>query len=442
MHPSPVSPSVAHLPTKRVLLTGLALLGLILSGSSHEAGAGTLPGHPQEPLEGVHTLVATFLFEDVPEDFILARPGLIAVSLDSDLLILDEDYLKVFDSTGRAKQLVGGPGDGPGEFRNVWRIWYSPNGYYTVFGGQFGNIAHYFRPDHSFIERTDFWTTRPFLDFIESRGLIPQRLECIYALTEHERIYALRSRDPDPDHQDDSYVFLFHETPDTLRCLAEYRQTNAIWAGASGIELPFLGTLEFLPLEDRRLVYLHTYHDGGMGEDDPCYTLTFYSLDSGRTTRVRHAYQPVEIDRGTFSLPGEVVRSPDPETTRRMNRDRQSLPHLVAERFEEQKYQTPVSRLIAEGNRLFVFLARPPGENEDEETPLDLVDIYDVNTMQYVVSARLPFGTQIRDGYLYSPQRSSETGYSIRKYRLDPRLWDPITGNCSSIWPAAFCRRR
>lgn len=165
----------------------LCLLFLMVVGCMRTGERGT--GTSREPLHDIITLELTFGAENVSEDFLLVRPWYqgIAIDLAGDVLVVDEDFIKVFDSAGNEQKLLGGPGEGPGEFSRARNIWMSPEGYYTVFGGQFGFTANYFRPDHSYIERVNYMSTRPFMGIMDANDFIPERPEFIFCLGETER---------------------------------------------------------------------------------------------------------------------------------------------------------------------------------------------------------------------------------------------------------------
>ena len=157
---------------RTALVLSFLASGLLIACSSDSG----LDVSGTEPLTDVLTLVLTFgdEFENA-EDYLLAGPGMIAVTENNNIMVVDEQKVKVFSPTGLPQSIFGGEGQGPGEFENVYRMWLNPNGYLTVFGGRFGFTAHYFRPDRSFIERANFRSTNPYNHYLESLDLRSRR---------------------------------------------------------------------------------------------------------------------------------------------------------------------------------------------------------------------------------------------------------------------------
>ena len=69
-----------------------------------------------EILSDVLQLELTFGDKDLPDEYLLARPGGIAVNDNGDILVVDENRVKVYSNNGREKSIIGGPGEGPGYF--------------------------------------------------------------------------------------------------------------------------------------------------------------------------------------------------------------------------------------------------------------------------------------------------------------------------------------
>lgn len=374
------------------------------------------------PLEDVLTFEHSFGASDVPDDYMLVRPRGFAVDNNGEIMIVDEDYVKVYDSDGHPTALLGGSGEGPGEFDNIRNIWYSPNGYYTVFGGRFGFTAHYFRPDRSYINRVNFMSSRPFLDVLTEKNLRPQRPEVIINLGEEEKVYSIDSQDLDRANRNHMEVFLFHETPDTLRMIANYQQTFMIWGERMGVGLPFMGRLLVTALPGKRIAYCHSYFDSTIEGETPTYTIHILDLETMEETSIQHIYEPQEIDWEPREIDQEYrERNPD------QARDQDETNKLVRKVVDERKFQAAVEALIVDRNYLFVFTSKNRMEYGDEEIPEHQVDIFDTDTGNYIASAYLPYinWIAIYDGYLYKYSSYYLTGEEpkIEKYSINQRVY-------------------
>ena len=308
----------------------------------------------QPPMENVHTQLASFEWNDVPEDFILVRPGGITIDSNNEILILDEDYIKVFDIDGNPVRLMGGPGEGPGEFQNVRSLSSSPNGFYTVFGGRFGFTAHYFRPDHTYINRVNYMSSQPFSEILAAQDLRPARPEFVYNLGENDRVYSIDSQHVDRSKREEKKVFLFHDSPDSLSLIAEYQQTNMVWGERIGMSMPFLGKLVVVPLPSGRIAYSHTWFDKTIGEDYSRYTITIYDIGSKQKTVIEHPFVPINND---WEIPeiNEEYRTSSPDGAR----DQEEVYKLLKVRCDEHVYLAPVRNLLVDNNYLLVYLDKP-----------------------------------------------------------------------------------
>ena len=70
----------------------------------------------QTPQTVILTLEMSFGAENLPDEFILARPTDLKINNDGDIFVVDEKFIKVFDPSGQPKGMIGGKGNGPGEF--------------------------------------------------------------------------------------------------------------------------------------------------------------------------------------------------------------------------------------------------------------------------------------------------------------------------------------
>ncbi len=396
----------------------LCLLFLMVVGCMRTGERGT--GTSREPLHDIITLELTFGAENVSEDFMLVRPSYQGIALDlaGDVLVVDEDFIKVFDSAGNEQKLLGGPGEGPGEFSRVRDIWMSPEGYYTVFGGQFGFTANYFQPDHSYIERVNYMSTRPFMGIMDANDLIPERPEFIFCLGEAERIYSIGGRDKDRNNRQRKEIYLFYETADTLRVIAHHPQSNYVSGpprtGAYGWDN--LGKLLFAPLPGQRIVYLHSWHDSERTPDICTYRLRILDL---RTMEESHIVQEYEQEEIVWEPPeyDEEFKERNPDQWERT----QQLNKVAEEFLAERQYKASLIRLHTDGRYIFAFT------NTENDSGHVKVDVFDGDRIEYLCSAWFPFsgGLFIRDGYLYRVNSfyAEETYPVIEKHRIDSRVY-------------------
>ena len=392
------------------------LLALMITGCSRSGDFGE--SGKEVPLTDVLTLELTFGAGDIDEAYVLVRPDPaqgVGVDIEGYIMVVDEDHVKVFDGNGVPKRLVGGTGAGPGEFSRPRSLWVSPNGYYAVLGE--GSLANFFRPDHSWIERIDCASTPLFLEVMEANRLLPQGPEAVYCLGETERIYAVDSRDQDPQNRARKEIYLFYQDSDSLHVLAHYPQSNNI-VGPMGrsITTSAWGCLLVAPLPGRRLVYLHTYHDSRTTAEGSFYRLTFLDLDSMNRTYLDHRYTPVEIEPWEPLSYPEEYRQRNPEQWRLT----QQMNEIVEEFLAERKYESPLINLCTDERFVFAFTTTRNDSNQVK------VDVFDADHRSYLCSAWFPkTNLRIRNGYAYrvSDYFGKAAYPQVEKYRIDPRVY-------------------
>lgn len=90
--------------------------------------------------------------QSLPDEYLIAQPTGIVISDNDDIIVADESRLKVFDKNGNPKQIIGGPGEGPGEFtKGMLRLSTTESGYLTVLSGQWYEKCSIFTPDYTFL---------------------------------------------------------------------------------------------------------------------------------------------------------------------------------------------------------------------------------------------------------------------------------------------------
>lgn len=395
----------------------MVLLLLILTGcgAPNDRRAETLA----EPLDNVLTLELVFGAEDLDAAYVLARPSpeCVGIDIEGNILVVDEEYVKVFGPNGSPKRLLGGSGEGPGEFSQPRIIWMGAEGYFSVLDGM---AVHHFRPDHSFIERTTIMMSDVFQEVMEAEHLIPQGPESVYSFGESERVYAIDTRDADRQNRSRKEVYLFYQDSDSLRVLTHYPQSNFVAGPPRGgtITSGVWGRLLVAPLPGKRIVYLHSYHDTEIsGEGGASYRLTILDLDAMRQRHIDHhdpAYTPVETSWEPMTFP-EEYREQNPDHWRRT----QELNRLVEEFVAERQYNCPVSRLYSDDDFIFVFT------NTRNDSSDVKVDVFNAER-GYLRSAWFSAGFgYIRGGYLckVSNYFSGEEFPQIEKYRINQRVY-------------------
>jgi len=342
----------------------------------------------------------------------------LAINDAGNILVIDEDRIKVFDPNGKPVEILGRPGPGPGEFNNVSSIWISTSGYYCVFGGGFGFTAHFFRPDNSFIKLRNFSKETPFKEIMKAKNLRHSRPEIVFILEEDVLLYSMDTSNLDRNKEDETEVMFFYETPDTLMVIASYPQSKNInFKGGvfGGLVMPNLGHLYIATLPGNRIVYSHSYHDTKKTENGYTYMLTLLSLDTMEKTYITHPYIPTEIYWEPISYPEEYLKQNPDKRAELKEQNR-----IIKDFLDKRKYNASLSNIITDGDLIFAFTW------EIQDSTNVLADVFDSKSGQHVSSAY--FSTMpeyIKNGILYGFNNFRQSGdfARIQKYRINPAVY-------------------
>ena len=374
----------------------------------------------QQPLTDVLTLVLTIggeevIYEKSQEEFYLNKPNIIAVNDANDILVLDENRIKVFGEYGNPKKIVGRPGQGPGEFFGAHSLWISPEGYIAVRGGFQYYIYSSFTPDYKFIEMTSLRSNAPYQTLIEKQNMRVDEPELIITLNETDRLYKVIAQQLEEDKVKEDFVFLIYQTEDAVDVLAKYARSNVIrYEILSDRGKPHFGSLAAAMLTNNRVVYTHTFHETQIDENHANYRLFVLSLDNLKKITITHPFNPmVFIKKEDPSIKRMSERSPLPAELYK------GLQQKIYDVYDERKYKSPLQSLMTDRNYIFAFTFE---KNKEEEI---FTDIFNADTGKYLGSAYFPFlPMAIKNGYAYNLKKTTDTEFAeIKKYRIDPAVY-------------------
>ena len=142
---------------KKLLILSFLILFIFCSGKKETNNI-----KEAKPLENAVTLELAFGDKDVPDEFLLATPSRALVNYNGDIIVFDEYKLKIYDTNGKPKKIVGRKGQGPGEFSPIpipHISFISEDGYLTMID-QVGRNLQIFGPHYEFIEQKNIGKTK------------------------------------------------------------------------------------------------------------------------------------------------------------------------------------------------------------------------------------------------------------------------------------------
>lgn len=399
------------------------VLLLLVFNCSSETDVQKLESEP--PLTDVLTLELSFGDEKTIDknEYLLALPHGIIVANNGDIIVADESSMKVYDSSGKPKQIIGRPGIGPGEFGRDIILNITETGYISVIN--FDPIPltyNLFNPDYTFLERKN-------LIYSNIRNKILKILDeniCenvfflgLYFYSPDERIIYAGAFGKRKLRNANTYFALFYEKDGQVTTIAKSVRKPDIESSTRD------GALHSALLRDRKILYIHTGEHRSFENNTWFYTLNIYNLKTNTTETIKKSYVPVAIPDSVIYRESNIP--PDlPEILK------EQLKKSNNERIKELKeigVYPPLQSIITDGDYIFAItyeIVKDKGL---------VVDVFDSVIGEYLCSAYFPaykFITKpqffpqfftIKNGVAYYIDYNSEGFLVINKYRINPAVY-------------------
>lgn len=381
----------------QLLLSFLILIITITPGYSY-----------QDTKSETVNLVLSFDGEDSGGDsrFVLATPFDLDVNDSGDIFVCDESMVKIFDSNGKGKKIIGGPGIGPGEFGPgaLMMLRLSRKGFLNVSENR--SVYSVFTPEFEFIKRVksniDEIYKRQFKErTVSQRGLISS-----YSIDPNHHFIELYYYFNENNVMREKH-FLVYENESGLNDIFEWDILYYIDKKRNLIRRrePFPDEVIYEMADDNTLIYIHSKHGTESANKNGKYVLNSLSLNSNVVRRI-------EIDYELFEIP-ESERDTGLERAR--NNDAGGG---IINRAESIKFYPPVRKILADGNILYIYTNK---RNENKEY---LVDIIVLKTGKKINSAYFPVKLmKIKDGFGYRINGGRDVLWTVEKYKIDPLVY-------------------
>lgn len=395
---------------KRMILCAALILFIKCSGGD------TSNTVSRNIIDNALTLELTIGEENLPDEYLIARPRRLIVDNDNRILIFDERSIKIFDENGSPVKIVGGPGEGPGEFGEILRnLSISLNGYLLV---QERNSYSLFSPEHGFIEKKLF-ATLPYYDYLKDNYKIDLNWSVEFKLI-GDNGFIISANDQYPANYNDDGVYfhhLFYEDNESLLELVSYKKVNSVTVrrGSSygSTSLSQLGNMYYSLLPNARILYTHTGFDSEIRDGLGYLTMHVIDKDGSNKKIFEWEYNPIlieesYIDNYKIGLSFNNERPLEAE-------------NKIKDMLREKKYEAPVPEIFIDGNYLFIAMGRKSSRPNNVYD----IDVLNVETGEYLSTFAVDFSPEyIKNGYLYRRFTGNEKEFArIEKYKLDPKVY-------------------
>ncbi|MFC1477632.1 hypothetical protein ACFL6L_04095 [candidate division KSB1 bacterium] len=422
--------------SKLLILIIAAALGFPMHGFT---GCFAQDKRPDTPMTGVFDLQTVFGEEGLEQEYLLVSPRSFWVDYNNIVYILDENRIKVFTPDGREKAIIGGPGQGPGEFMPIGSgsVSVGPTGYIAAKTLRWYNI---YRPDYTYL--TTFGEKE--LNQIPTGGMGKGPGDRIILLNEEELIEYESNSERKNDKVEQTTRLVYHKNGGK-RTVTEMKESLVPFTGGS--ISPALNYLYWEVTPDNKVVYTRAGFDEESAGGEKRYIVHIHDLTNGETASIGNRFEPVKrpdqktmeemalnasegmsgqrgSGRGAISRAGserleQLLKERD-KRQEQMRKETEAFYNELSEKDFEGVYN-----LLIDGATVFVYTHK---KLREDKMPNDsnefLVDIFDIDSGRYLHSAYLPRFGMIRNGYAYRIKRGGRDGFpSAEIYTLDPKIY-------------------
>jgi len=266
----------------------LIVLVLFLTG----CGSDSFEIEERTVLTDVLTLELTFGAENLPDEFLLVEPKYLPIMAaeNGDIIVDDESRLKIFDSNGNPKKILGRPGQGPGDFDRFFNTSITSTGYITVVNmGKTQGSYNLFAPDYSLVERKSLFGSQLENELRKNYDWSEFYYQDIYSYSPKEQVFLIVARKIINENRISYDAYIYCKDDSIISALILEKEESEVGLAEDG--------------------YLHsTYSDGTMKviysntgihrfvkDKRHYYTIYVYDLKSETQTEITREYTPVAI---------------------------------------------------------------------------------------------------------------------------------------------------
>ncbi|KPK94884.1 hypothetical protein AMJ80_05275 [bacterium SM23_31] len=363
------------------------------------------------------------------DEFLLADPRMMIVSSNGDILIGDEDRIKVFDDNGKEKKIFGSVGEGPGEFSSSYAPYLGSEGHLIVvdasaFGwspseysivSRLDNFYNLFSPDYTFIEKLRFRNSLRIKEYLKTKELDVEnfyQVSKIIAINTTEKVYEIAFKNKLTGSDITNYAVILYENADMVVPLLQTRLIN----NPMEVGEYRLGELHWELLPDRRIIYLDANEDTYKKRTGSFYTIHLISLDGLEDKQIKHTFTPVEYPESRTTAKKITFGNFSNEDNEIFQRKRER----EAKAFRDKKYYPSIERMKIDRYYAFMFTYN---KNDDKEI---LTDVFDIEAGKYITSVYFPFiPAAIKNGYAYKFSNYMQTDEfpEIEIYKIDQMVY-------------------
>lgn len=362
-------------------------------------------------IENALTLETAFGAVGLPDEYLLVKPDPhIGINYNGDIIIGDEARLKVFDSVGNPKLILGRPGQGPGEYNHAFPLIISDN-YITGMDNPFGLNLRYnlYTSDYERLETKDPARTnmnrRILADHPRWKNLTYLRL--FHYSRNRKLIFTGIVEKKDLLDKKIYSAVILQENDDYTILVCEERKGII-----PNVSNEITGKVYFTPLSGQRFAWTNTSIE--RNNNNNVYSVYIYDIEKREQTIIAKDYSPTIIPDSVIYRNSRLPTGFPKDMVNIVNRRDKSR----TETLLILKHYPPLQRITSDGDYIFAYTwTYDPGLGW-------LTDVLDSKTGKHVSSTYFPAVIRtIKNGFAYEVHTTENAFPELRKYRIDPQVY-------------------
>jgi hypothetical protein len=351
----------------------------------------------------------------VPDEFLLARPSRVLVNYNGDIIVPDEYKLKIFDTDGRAKKIVGRRGQGPGEFPYTPYPYISEDRYIVVGIPQGFQI---FGTQYELIEQKDINKSKLIEKLKDDFKCEYLGYSTMYTYNDKTDILIESGYSDLKDKREIKTVYSIVKTRgDEYSIIYKSEEVTS----PDNITVSEAGTYLYTMLTDYRIAYSYPKEHKLFENEKWYYRIIVHNFKTGETREIKHQYIPLAIPDSVINpkIDYEKIGAGLPsELSRAYIAGRKESYELRSKALGDLKYYAPIQRLASDGDYIFAYTYQ---YDKDKKY---VADVFKSSENKYICSVYLPYiFTDFKDGYAYRIKSSADEYPQVEKYRIDPKVY-------------------
>ena len=360
-------------------------------------------------LTDVLTLELTFGAENLPDEFLLVEPKFLPIMAaeNGDIIVSDESRLKIFDSNGNPKKILGRPGQGPGDFDRFFNTSITSTGYITVVNmGKTQGSYNLFSPDYSLVERKSLFGSQLENELRKNYDWSEFYYQDIYSYSPKEQVFLIDARKIINENRILYDAYIYYKNDSIMSTLLLYNEQTGLSEDGFLHSTYSDGTM--------KVVYSNTGRHRFVKDKRHYYTIYVYDLKSETQIEISREYTPVAI-------PDSVIYRtrvyPDNYPEKFIKEDKEK-DKIRVKKLKKLKVYAPLQLIKTDGKFIFAFTY------EYIKGKGTIVDIFDSEKGEYISSSYFPFKPSlIKNGYAYEPGINEEGFTVVEKYKVNPAVY-------------------